>query len=299
MESCDFKPRKGKDTYRIGHSDDLVLMENAGISPPEKFCIDNYGVIVICTQGLAQFDYDGMVVLLQKNDLFLYMAHSMVTKYMSSPDFNCKLIWFTRSELWNINIFSKTTIVDMSHLKLHPVVHLSDQDSALLDNYFQLLCSRMADPSPVLYQDIVRSLFSTMLLEVLSMMRHTIKLELEPLEDAMAFSLHKKQLVDKFINLVEQSDGRIRRVDEFASQLNITPKYLSTILKEVMNRRPSVYIQLFTMKAIERRLRFTDMTMQEIANDLNFPNPSFFGKYFKEHTGITPMEYRMKYQLGD
>ena len=77
------------------------------------------------------------------------------------------------------------------------------------------------------------------------------------------------------------------------------PKYLSTILKEVMNRRPRVYIQLFTMKAIERRLRFTDMTMQEIANDLNFPNPSFFGKYFKEHTGITPMEYRMKYQLGD
>ena len=55
-------------------------------------------------------------------------------------------------------------------------------------------------------------------------------------------------------------------------------------------------IEHFTMGAIERRLRFTDMTMQEIANDLNFPNASFFGKYFKERMGITPLEYRKKYQ---
>ena len=52
------------------------------------------------------------------------------------------------------------------------------------------------------------------------------------------------------------------------------------------------------LKAIERRLRFTDMTMQEIANDLKFPNPSFFGKYCKEHLGMTPLEYRMKYHKG-
>ena len=62
-----------------------------------------------------------------------------------------------------------------------------------------------------------------------------------------------------------------------------------------MNRRPSDMIQLFTLKAIEHRLRFTDMTIQEIANDLKFPNASFFGTYFKEHTGMTPMEYRKKY----
>ena len=38
------------------------------------------------------------------------------------------------------------------------------------------------------------------------------------------------------------------------------------------------------------------MTMQQIANDLNFANPSFFGKYFKDHAGMTPMAFRMKYQ---
>jgi AraC-like DNA-binding protein len=97
------------------------------------------------------------------------------------------------------------------------------------------------------------------------------------------------------MHLVEQSDGRIRKVDDFANQLNVTPKYLSTLLKETLNRRPSEIILFFTMKAIEHRLRFTEMTMQEIANELNFPNASFFGKYFKEHSGITPLEFRNKY----
>jgi AraC-like DNA-binding protein len=107
--------------------------------------------------------------------------------------------------------------------------------------------------------------------------------------------IHKRLLADKFLQLVEQSDGRIRKVDAFARQLNVTPKYLSTILKETINRRPSMMIEHFTMGTIERRLRFTDMTMQEIANDLKFANASFFGKYFKEHTGMTPLEFRNKY----
>ena len=99
--------------------------------------------------------------------------------------------------------------------------------------------------------------------------------------------------------MAEQSDGRSRKVDDYARQLNVTPKYLSTILKDTLNCRPSAVIQLFTMKAIERRLRFTDMTMQEIANDLKFPNASFFGKYCKEHLGMTPLDYRMKYHKRD
>ena len=101
---------------------------------------------------------------------------------------------------------------------------------------------------------------------------------------------------ETFMQLAEKSDGRIRRVDEFAEMLNVTPKYLSKLLVETMNRRPSEMINFFTLKAIENRLRFTDMTMQQIADDLRFPNASFFGKYFKAHSGMTPMEYRAKYQ---
>ena len=299
MEIQDLKPRKGDDTYRIGDSDDLVLMENIGAVPSGGVCLQNHGIIFFCTEGRAQFEYDGTVVRVQKNDMFLYMAHSTACNFLTSSDFNCRQIWFSRSELWNIEIYNLISVSDMTLLKLYPVVHLTDDEIKLCDTYFQLLCNRIKMSTSVLTPYIVRSLLGTMLLELLSITRlNSERMVVEGRQEEINPSLHKKRIIDNFMRLVEQSDGRIRRVDDFATQLNVTPKYLSTILKEVMNRRPSTYIQLYTLKAIERRLRFTDMTMQEIANDLNFPNPSFFGKYCKEHLGMTPLEYRMKYHKG-
>ena len=102
-----------------------------------------------------------------------------------------------------------------------------------------------------------------------------------------------------YLQIVEQSDGRIRCVGEFARQLNVTSKYLSRLLRETLNCKPRDIISLYTEKAVEYRLRFTDMTMQQIADDLKFANPSFFGKYVKEHLGMTPVEYRKKYQRGE
>ena len=299
MEIQDVKPRKGSDTYRIGDNDDLVVMENMGTIPSGSVCLQNHGIIFFCTEGRAQFEYDGNVVQIQKNDMFLYMVHSTACNFLASSDFNCRQIWFTRSELWNIEIYNLISVADMSLLKLRPVVHLNDDDVKLCDTYFRLLCSRIKSSKSPLTSYIVRSLLGTMLLELLSIMRRNSEQLSEQLrQEGLNPSLHKRRIIDDFMRLVEGSDGRIRRVDEFAAQLNVTPKYLSTILKEVMNRRPSTYIQLYTLKAIEHRLRFTDMTMQEISHDLNFPNPSFFGKYCKEHLGMTPLEYRMKYHKG-
>ena len=299
MDIQNLKPRWGKDTYRIGDSDDLVVMESMDSVPSGSICLQDHGILIFCTAGQTQFEYDGTVVQIQKNDFFLYMAHSTASNFLASSDFDCRQIWFTRSELWNIEIYNLISLSDMSLLKLHPLVHLTDDDLKLCDTYFQLLCNRIKSPASTLTSYIVRSLLGTMMLELLSIMRRNAEQTVEQVrQERYNSSLHKKRVIDNFMRLVEESDGRIRRVDEFATQLNITPKYLSTILKEVMNRRPSTYIQLYTLKAIERRLRFTDMTMQEISNDLNFPNPSFFGKYCKEHLGMTPLEYRMKYHRG-
>ena len=289
MEIQNLKPRSGFDTIRLGDSDELVVMENFGSLPKGELSLDGHGLIVICTEGIAQFDYDGQQIRLHKDDLFLYMSHSVVTNFMSSLDFNCRQIWFSRGELWNINKYGEVSLSNLPYLKRHPIMHLTEDDVKLLDDYFQLLCRRMRDSSPVLYSNIVRSLVSTMMLEILSMMRRQ-----EP-ENTVTTDVHRQRLANEFMRLVEQSDGRIRKVDDFAKQLNITPKYLSTLLKETMNRRPSEMIHFYTLKAIEHRLRYTDMTMQEIANDLNFANPSFFGKYFKEHAGMTPLDFRKKY----
>ena len=305
MEIKKLTPRHGNGTYRIDESDDFVVIENIdwGGVPSGKFYTENHRIGLVCMGGRAQFEYDGVKYTMEKNDLFLYMTHNIISNFMASSDFNCRQIWFTRSEIWNINNYSNTNFMDMVYLKQHPKVHLTDDDMSLIDGYFQLLFRRMKDRSTILYPDIVRSLVGTMMLELLSMMRReevkkgmlsTNGVEKNLQEDTSS-GIHRRRLADTFMRMAEQSDGRIRRVEEYASQLNITPKYLSAILKETMNCRPSTIIRLFTMKAIEHRLRFTDMTIQEISNDMNFPNPSFFGKYFKEHAGMTPLAYRNKY----
>ena len=149
MEIKDLIPRRGNDTLRIDDSDELVVMENYGALPNGKLRLNNQGLVVICTDGMAQFDYDGQQIRLHKDDLFLYMAHSVVTNFMSSSNFNCRQIWFSRSELWNINMYGEVSLADLAYLKTRPLVHLTDDDVKLLDDYFKLLCRRMRDHSPI------------------------------------------------------------------------------------------------------------------------------------------------------
>lgn len=303
MEIKSLKPRRGDGTLRIDDSDDLVVIEHVGTLPeggslPESgVYVENHAVILICIEGMAQFEYEGQVIQLRKNDMFIYMMlRSVISNFMSSQNFDCRQIWFTSTEAWGVDLHGSKGLADLIFLRQNPKLELSEYNASMLGAYFQLLCRRMRDRSSIAYPHIVRSLFGTMLLEIMAI-THANKEQVNKIggqkDDVHAF--HRRQLADRFMQLVEQSDGRIRKVDDFANQLNVTPKYLSTLLKDTLNYRPSEVIKIYTMKAIQHRLRFTDMTMQEIANDLDFANASFFGKYFKEHTGMTPLEYRKKY----
>lgn len=295
MDIKDLKPRKGAGCLRIGDSDDLVLMDHFNGLPAGKLKPLDHGIVVICTAGVAQFVYGGQTFQLTKNELFLFMAYSVLEDFMSSADFDCRAVWFSRGETWNMNMFAKSSLSDLQLLQQHPKASLSDVDAKLFDNYYQQLSHHMRYHTQPLYPDIVHSILGTLLLEVLSVLRRAAENTQTAAKHQESSGLHGKQLADRFVELVEKSDGRIRRVDEFAQMLNVTPKYLSKLIMTTLNRKPSTLINFFTLKAIENRLRFTDMTMQQIADDLNFPNASFFGKYFKEHAGSTPMEFRQKY----
>lgn len=298
MDIKDLKPRTGTGSLRIADSDELVVMEHFGGVPAGRVRPLDHGLVIICTAGVAQFEYDGHTIQLSKNDLFLLMAHSVVEKFMSSVDFDCRELWFSRGEMWNMNMYVKNSLADLLPLKHNPKVTLSDTDATLFETYFKQLSYHMRNSSQLLYPEITHSIVGAFLLEVLSVLRRGNNM----LKDNNLINnsgLHGRKLADRFVQLVEQSDGRIRRVDEFAQMLNVTPKYLSKLLMDTMHRKPSVIVAFFTLQAIENRLRYTDMTMQQIADDLHFANASFFGKYFKEHSGMTPMEYRIKYHQDE
>ena len=78
MEMENLKPRHGHGTYRIGDSDDLVLVENVTWIPSDKICLQDHGIIILCMAGKIRFEYDGTEIQLQKDDMFLYMVNSVV-----------------------------------------------------------------------------------------------------------------------------------------------------------------------------------------------------------------------------
>ena len=83
-----------------------------------------------------------------------------------------------------------------------------------------------------------------------------------------------------------------RSVGFYAAQLHLTPKYLTTIIRKTTGRTASDWIDDYVVLEAKNLLKYSTMSIQEVAYYLSFPNQSFFGKYFKEHTGLTPTAYR-------
>ena len=99
-------------------------------------------------------------------------------------------------------------------------------------------------------------------------------------------------LYTRFMDLVGTHLVEDRSIRFYASKLCISPKYLSTVVKHVCGKTPTLLIKEKVMAEIKYRLCCTQESIKEIAYGLNFPNLSFFGKYFKAETGVSPSAYR-------
>ena len=91
---------------------------------------------------------------------------------------------------------------------------------------------------------------------------------------------------------MEEHYRQERLIGFYANKLCITPKYLSKLVKEHTGRSAGEWIENHVILDARAMLHSSDMTIQQIATALNFPNQSFFGKYFKRATGISPKHYR-------
>ena len=103
----------------------------------------------------------------------------------------------------------------------------------------------------------------------------------------------------RFINLLESSYPKQRAVSYYADCLYITPKYLSSVCKRIGGQRPSDIIDSYVLKDIDYLMKHTTKSVKEIANELEFPNLSFFGKYVKKHLGVSPKACREQIVNGN
>lgn len=100
------------------------------------------------------------------------------------------------------------------------------------------------------------------------------------------------RLTEQFISLVQQHFKKERFLDFYASKLEMSTKHLSRSVKEVTGFSAVDWIDRFIILEAKVLLKSTTLSIQQISDELNFTSQSFFGKYFKKHTGKSPKDFR-------
>ncbi|TGK79181.1 AraC family transcriptional regulator [Leptospira noumeaensis] len=111
-------------------------------------------------------------------------------------------------------------------------------------------------------------------------------------KDLNLIPIKSNRIVYEFFQLLNSSQGEIRSVNYFASQLGITPGHLSDTVKEVTGKSASDFIKENVMRRAFRLLEHTNERVSDIALQLNFQDSAYFTRFFKKNTGVSPSEFR-------
>lgn len=99
-------------------------------------------------------------------------------------------------------------------------------------------------------------------------------------------------LSKQFLELVKENFRNERQLKFYAERMCITSRYLSRVVKECTGSSAADWIERYVVLEARALLKSTNMTIQQVSDELNFPSQTFFGKYFKRRVGMSPKEYR-------
>ena len=165
-----------------------------------------------------------------------------------------------------------------------PVYRLGEEEVDTFIFYFNLIKQKIDGQQRVFRKEIVTALLKATLYELGENIWEEGEIK--------TVQYRAERVFNNFIKLVEANFRRERRVGWYAEQLCISAKYLSESVKQVSQRTPNEWIDHYVIVEMKVQLKNTMKSVKEIAQAMNFPNQSFMGKYFKQHTGLSPLKYR-------
>lgn len=209
------------------------------------------------------------------------------------------LFYLSESFISSINI--DMNALQQAHLshRPSPVIELTRDDAALIARHIELLLETAgANPNGNLYsRSIARSLTAALIYQLMQISdrRYTDMMAVgrDLVDTARQPSASRRtSYVREFIKLLHANFTRQRAVTFYAERLCISPKYLSSVVKEFTGRSPGEWIDEYVILEAKNMLRFSGMSVQEVAYALNFNSQSTFGKYFKNVTGMSPTQFQ-------
>ena len=244
----------------------------------------NFILIMLCTRGTLKYTLDTQQITVTPGDMLLISERHVVNNYEASPDIDGQAI------LMSVDFFHEiiSNVSDLSAIFLYartfPVMKFSEADAAIFSRYFEAIKNRVSNDGNHFRRALVRTLLLAMFYDLSNVIYH--------FQQTTAPQSRADVIFTQFIRLVEENCKQIRRVSWYAQQLGITPKYLSESVKNASRRTPNQWIDNYVTLELRLLLKNTAKSIKDITEEMNFPNQSFLGKYFKEHVGMSPSEFR-------
>lgn len=241
--------------------------------------------ICLLEKGELQLETD-LTVQNAKAPAIFTLAPEVIRKFTDVYQNYDARIFFFRKEIFlqrqtEINYLDKFVFFESS---VQQIIELTHSQFELFKSYFDLIqekCSR----NDLHTSEIIRSLIYIILNEIEGIQQtRTEEKQTAPQRGNLILSEFKKLLVNHFTE--EQ------QVKFYAEKLNLTPKYFSTLIRQVSGKTAGDWISEVLLLEAKVRLQNPQLTIAQIAYGLQFSDPSHFGKFFKKHTGKTPLEFR-------
>lgn len=242
-------------------------------------------VLALVTQGTARIGIDLKEYEVKENSLIVIQSKNYLTVSKASTE--CKALILAVSSRVVEDILPKLTDIlpMLMYHRTSPVVNLPQKTADEFKSFYKFLTNRLEQPSTQFLKRSVICILQASLYQLMDEhQRH--------FGSGTTFKSRREELAARFLLSVSENFRENRQVSRYAEELCVTPKHLSTVVKEVTGRTAGNWIENYVIMEAKVLLRTTDMTIQEIADNLNFVNQSFFGKYFKHLTGVSPTQFR-------
>lgn len=242
--------------------------------------------IIFCRKGTANIEIDLIPYEIVANTQLIIIAGSIVHNISNSDDFKISYITF-KHEVYD----EATAQLEPSFtffLKEYPCVQLGEKKINKMNYLVEAMEDFYNEKNNCFRVKIFKNNIQSFLLDVYDKTRTLFKIEKS--EEVG----RREELFIKFIHLIHKYCPQQREVGFYAEKLCITSRYLSSITQNVADKSAKYIIDKHAIQRIKIMLKYSNMSIQDISYELNFPNQSFFSRYFKKHTGMSPLEYRAK-----
>ena len=246
------------------------------------------GAILFCLAGSAETTVDQYDWTIRRHTIILLLPGTLLRLDRRTDDFRMAYCRFTK-ELF-MEIAGRFDPAFFRILREGSISDLPEPIAEGMKFWFQIVEYTYSDRGNLFRNIIIRNRLQNLFLEAYDKMQRFSTRYQE--HRATGLSTHQSELFRRFIALVKEHCFRERGVPFYADKLCISTRYLAAVVRNTTHEPVKAHIDRAVVLEIKSLLQSTDLSVQEIAYRLHFPDQSYLGRYFKKHTGQSPSAFR-------